>query len=204
MNRRLAVLSILALLARPARPAARGAAPAAAERPLTALPYTPSLDTVGDGPLGRSVRRLLHLLLRQVAGEEPDPRRPSRAGASTRKTGRRQPALPLGDAGGGRAARRPGATPTPRRSATTSPPAWTRRPSRRRGSPPLEARSGGHRRPEVQGGAGRPARPAAPRDGIAARCSSASAPARTPKDASQVIGFAAAGGLGLPSTARTT
>jgi putative endopeptidase len=48
MNRRLAVLSILPLFglaAAPARSAEPPAVPAVAERPLTALPYTPSLDT---------------------------------------------------------------------------------------------------------------------------------------------------------------
>ena len=44
MNRRLAVLSILPLLGLAAAPARSAEQPATAERPLTALPYTPSLD----------------------------------------------------------------------------------------------------------------------------------------------------------------
>ena len=62
MNRRLAVLPILALLGLAGSPARAAEPPAAAappSGPLTALPYTPSLDPAVMDRVGRSVRRLL-------------------------------------------------------------------------------------------------------------------------------------------------
>ena len=109
MNRRLAVLSILPLLGL-LPPPAGAAVRRHASGPSRRCPIRRA-STVGDGPLGRPVRRLLHLLLRQVAGQEPDPRRPVPL-ERLRQAGRRQPALPLGDArGGGR--------PVPGRDANT-------------------------------------------------------------------------------------
>ena len=194
MNRRLAVLlSILALLglaAGPAGPRSRGAG-----RRRRAPAHEPSPIRRASTPrrwTARSTRASTSTTSPAASGWTRTRSPPTVPLERLREDGRGQPALPLGDAGGGRPARRPDATPTPRRSATTSPPAWTRRPSRRRGSIPS---SPSWRRSTASspGPGSPPSSAGCTWRGHRARCSSASAPARTRKNASQVIGFAAAG-----------
>ena len=64
-------------------------------RPSTSLPYSPSLDRFLDGSRGRSLHRLLPLLLRIVDQEQSHPARP---GALERvfKTRYGEPALLVG------------------------------------------------------------------------------------------------------------
>ena len=148
MNR-LALLPILALLPLAALAAGAPRAGAAEERPLAALPYTPSLDPVGDGPLGQPLRRPLPVS-RAASGSTRTPSPPtSRAGASTPRREDDNLRFLWGMLEDGARSPTRGATPTPRRSATTSPPAWTRPAIEKRGRRAAPAAAGRHRRPPV-------------------------------------------------------
>ncbi len=189
---------VLATIAFPVAAFAQAAPATSPKRPLTALPYTPSLDPAVDGPRGRSLRRLLPVLLRRLDEDEPDPARPG-ALERLRQAGRREPAVPVGDARGGRRG--------PRRAATRRP-AEDRRLLRRlhgRARDREGGRGAARARTSTAIAAPRLARASSPRSwpGCTSRRESSGflfgfGSNQDFADSTQVIAFADAGGLGLP------
>ena len=96
LMRKLLIVVFAACLSAAAQTAPAKSAPAAApDKPLQALPYSPSLDSDRHGQVGRSLRGLLHLFLWRLAEEESHSCGPVLV-ERLRQALRRQSAVPLG------------------------------------------------------------------------------------------------------------
>ena len=163
-----------------AYPPRRRRAPGSTRSPpaRSAARPAPGNRSLRHGPQREPLRRLLPVRLRQLAGAHRDPRRPAALGAQLLRDRRAQRRPLLHESSRRtRRARRDRPTPSPRSSATSTPPAWTRR-HRDASLATLQRELQAHRRRSRTRRRSRPRSRAAARERRRAR-SSASARSRT-------------------------